>query len=80
MAVYRFKISLSLYISVHDSALAHKQRNRHPITPRCAADSENAKWGVTLTSHTVEAFHPVQVLIHPFIYHITSFDPLQTLP
>jgi hypothetical protein len=60
MIVYRFKTSLSLYVSIHESDLAHKQRSRHPITPRCAADAENAKWGVTLTSHTVEAFHPVQ--------------------
>jgi hypothetical protein len=60
MIAYRFKTSLSLYINVHDSDLAHKQRSRYPITPRCAADAENAEWGVTLTSHAVEAFHSVQ--------------------
>jgi hypothetical protein len=60
MIVYRFKTSLSLYISVHDSDLAYKQRSRHPITPRCAADAENVKLGVTLTSHAVEASRPVQ--------------------
>jgi hypothetical protein len=60
MIVCRFKTSPSLYASVHESDLAHKQRSRNPITPRCAADAENAKWGVTLTSHAVKAFHPVE--------------------